>query len=92
MAQAAFHARVYGIVQGVGYRFFAQRRARQLGITGFVRNLPDGSVEVYAEGDKDALNSFLVELRQGPIAAEVYDIKLEWKEPSGNWDNFEITF
>jgi len=92
MAQSAIYARVYGIVQGVGYRFFAQRRARQLGLTGYVRNLPDGSVEVYAEGDEQALKSFLIELRQGPIAAEVHDVSVEWKEPTGKWNDFEITF
>jgi len=62
---------VSGIVQGVGYRFFAARAARSLGIRGFVRNLPDGRVEVVAAGSEDALREFQGVLRRGPAGAQV---------------------
>jgi acylphosphatase len=62
---------VSGIVQGVGYRFFTARSARSLGIRGFVRNLPDGRVEVVAAGPEDALRQFEDALRHGPAGALV---------------------
>lgn len=62
---------VSGIVQGVGYRFFAARAARQFGITGFAKNLRDGRVEVYAIGSPAKLKSFRAELKRGPQGASV---------------------
>src|SRR5215472_2714393 len=63
-----------GIVQGVGFRFFAQRVAARLGISGYVKNLRDGRVEVYAIGSEQALRELRGELRRGPRAANVEDI------------------
>jgi acylphosphatase len=60
---------VSGLVQGVGYRYFAHRAARQLGITGYVKNLSDGRVEVYAIGTKARLDALREELRRGPSHA-----------------------
>ena len=68
------HARrwlISGRVQGVGYRYFAQRAAVALGLTGYARNLPDGRVEVYAVGPEDALSELSGALRQGPRWADV---------------------
>ena len=62
---------VSGIVQGVGYRFFAQRVAEQLGVAGYARNLRDGRVEVYAIGSRLALEELRRELERGPGAASV---------------------
>lgn len=62
---------VTGSVQGVGFRFFTQRTARALGISGWVRNLPDGSVEVEAEGDPRALEALRGALAKGPPSARV---------------------
>jgi len=62
---------VSGIVQGVGYRYFAARAARSLGIRGFVRNLPDGKVEVVAAGTEEALLELHEVLRRGPAGASV---------------------
>jgi acylphosphatase len=62
---------VHGRVQGVGYRYFAQRMASELGLTGYARNLDNGSVEVYAAGTPDRLSDFAGRLRQGPRWAEV---------------------
>lgn len=62
---------VSGVVQGVGYRYFAEHAAAQFGITGYVRNLRDGRVEVYAIGPADSLASLRRRLEQGPIGASV---------------------
>lgn len=65
------------MVQGVGYRYFAQRAARRLGLAGYVRNLSDGRVEVYAVGDPDALNQLHLELQRGPGSAQVSSVTEE---------------
>lgn len=62
---------IYGLVQGVGFRDFARRSARDLGLTGYVRNLSDGSVEAVARGDDSLLRTFAERLRRGPAPARV---------------------
>jgi acylphosphatase len=66
---------VRGRVQGVGFRWFVEREARTLGIDGWVRNNPDGSVEVLAMGTRDQLSGLRSRLRQGPRAARVDDVE-----------------
>jgi acylphosphatase len=73
-----FH--VSGTVQGVGFRFFAERVARRLHLAGYVRNLPDGSVEVYAVGEAASVSEMEKELRQGPRQASVTDVQSEETE------------
>ena len=68
------HVRITGVVQGVGFRWFARERARRLGLAGWVRNLPDGSVEVLAEGPPGQLDLLLGELHRGPSGAQVTDV------------------
>ncbi len=68
---------VSGQVQGVGYRFFAQRVADRLGVAGYVKNLHDGRVEVYAIGTAEQLRGLRVELERGPRAAEVSEVTEE---------------
>ena len=68
---------VHGHVQGVGFRYFVSRTARALGIAGWVRNQPDGSVEAAASGDPAALDRFEQALRQGPPAASVTSVSRE---------------
>lgn len=65
------HVRVTGLVQGVGFRWFVRERARRLGLSGWVRNLADGSVEVAASGDEGQLELLKAELRRGPRGAMV---------------------
>jgi len=77
-------------VQGVGFRFFAERHARQLGIEGYVRNRYDGAVEVEAEGAAPALEQFLNELRQGPRLARVQDVKVTWLPYTGELGPFGV--
>jgi acylphosphatase len=68
---------VSGRVQGVGYRFWAERTARELGLRGWVRNLPDGSVEALATGEADAVARMIEACRQGPRAAAVDALRIE---------------
>ena len=84
-----FVARVVGRVQGVGYRYFVQARASALRLSGTVQNLPNGSVRVEAEGSKTELLRLLSDLREGPPAAAVERVDVEWHPPRGT-SNFLI--
>jgi acylphosphatase len=75
--QQARRYRVSGRVQGVGFRYFASRLARQLGLTGYARNLRDGTVEVYAIGTAGTLAALRKELQRGPRSAAVSDLMEE---------------
>lgn len=81
---------VRGIVQGVNYRWFTQRRASELGLTGYVRNAPDGSVQVLVEGEREKIEQLLDALRVGPSAAVVESVNVEWHAPSGEFERFEV--
>jgi acylphosphatase len=81
---------VCGRVQGVGYRFFAERAARDAGVKGWVRNLPDGTVESAVEGDDSAVAAFLDRLREGPRSGRVTELRVEDAEWAG-FDSFDIT-
>ncbi len=76
----------------VMYRDFADRKAKALGIVGSVRNLPDGTVEVIAEGEQQALEAYLASLRQGPMLADVEKISAEWRTPSDSFASFSIQY
>ena len=86
------HAIVYGRVQGVGFRFFVLRQAVALGVTGWVRNLPEGMVEVVAEGNTSDLESLLTALREGPDGAYVRDVKWHYGLASGEFFDFDIRY
>ncbi|HID94642.1 MAG TPA: acylphosphatase [Candidatus Latescibacteria bacterium] len=86
------HIIVSGVVQGVGYRFFAQRVALNLGLTGYVRNLPNGKVEVEVEGKQGPVDEFIRELRRGPWSAHVTALSVEWSEYRGQFEGFQIRF
>ena len=92
MAVKALHAFVSGRVQGVGYRAFTRKVAKSLGLKGFVRNLPDGRVEVYAEGDEESLQLLLKELQKGPYFARVDSVEYELTEPRGEYEDFIIAY
>jgi acylphosphatase len=81
-----FVARVVGRVQGVGYRYFVQARASALRLGGSVQNLANGSVRVEAEGPKAELLRLLSDLREGPPAAVVERVDVEWHPPRGSSD------
>ena len=87
---ASLRALVRGRVQGVWFRAFAQRRARELGLTGFARNLSDGAtVEVVAEGPRPALEALLAALRVGPPGAHVERVDVSWGEATGQFERFD---
>ena len=83
---AAYRYLVSGRVQGVGYRYFALREAEGLGVTGFARNLPDGRVEVVAEGSDEALAAFEDRLEAGPGFASVSGLEKTPVPPRGDAD------
>ena len=85
-------AKIHGRVQGVGFRYFTQREAQKLGLSGWVRNLRSGEVEVPAEGGEDDLKSFLEALRKGPPMSWVERVDVDWKDPKGERGSFEVTF
>jgi len=90
---ASVRAIVNGCVQGVFFRDFVSRRAGELGLTGFVRNLPDGrAVEVHAEGEKEQLEKLLGYLKVGPPSAKVEEVVTDWSEYTGSYSRFSIGY
>ena len=85
--------RVYyrGDVQGVGFRFTADRLASELGLTGWVKNLRDGRVEIIAEGEENALNDFLQRIKKR-MEPYITGVDLGWQEPTGKFNNFDVAF
>jgi acylphosphatase len=83
---------VKGLVQGVGYRYFAYRQATQLDLNGYVRNNPDSSVESYVEGPRNNIEEYLEALRRGPQMSRVTSVKVRWQEYQNRYDKFEIVF
>ncbi|WP_029523132.1 acylphosphatase [Persephonella sp. KM09-Lau-8] len=81
-----------GTVQGVGFRYFVRNIAKEMGVKGYVRNLPDGTVEVVAEGDEQTLREFLKAIEQGPPLAEVTDIRYQFEDKEGGFTDFEILY
>ena len=81
---------ISGRVQGVGFRFFAERAARSEGLHGWVRNLADGRVEAAAEGEAEAMDRFEGNLRHGPSGARVEQVEVEDAVPEGRFTGFMI--
>ena len=86
----AVHARVYGRVQGVGFRFFVQAQARRLGLRGWVRNDYDGSVELSCEGGNSSVERFLKQLKKGPPGARVDRVESSPMQYQGLYRGFTI--
>jgi len=84
------HILVTGRVQGVGFRQFTAIRARALGLHGFARNLPNGQVEVVAEGERNALVKLLEAVGSGPPGAEVSGVKTSWTDTPASAREFLI--
>jgi acylphosphatase len=82
--------RIHGKVQGVGYRFFATRVARRLGLKGSIHNLRDGTVEAAVEGESKAIDEWIRELREGPRYAEVTKIDQETRAFTGRYGDFDV--
>ncbi len=90
--QIRLTATVYGRVQGVAFRYHTAMTARQLAVTGWVRNAPDGSVQVVAEGAADSIEAFSRWLHRGPQAARVHRVDLLTTPFTGEFANFEIRY
>jgi acylphosphatase len=90
--KARAHIFVSGRVQGVFFRDHTRRWAASLELTGWVKNLWDGRVEVLAEGEKESLEDLIARLKQGPSAASVEDVSVAWEEPRDEFDDFRIVW
>jgi acylphosphatase len=90
--QYRLHAYINGNVQGVGFRHFTRQTARDNNLTGWVRNLRDGRVEVMAEGAHCNLNQLLVHLRKGPISADVNNIDYDFDKAQGEFEAFRVRY
>ena len=89
---ARAHIIVSGMVQGVGFRYFAYRTATRMSLNGWVKNLTHGEVEIEVEGPKGIIESFIKELPVGNPSAVVRNIEVDWKKTAGQYSSFEITF
>ncbi len=88
--KARAYLRIYGRVQGVFFRSSMREVARKYGVTGWVRNLRDGSVEAVIEGDRHALERIIEWAHRGPPLARVDDLKVRWGEYKGEFEDFSI--
>lgn len=89
-SRARLEATVSGRVQGVGFRYFAAHAASRLGLNGWVANERDGNVRCVAEGPRSDLETFLAELREGPPAAVVVDVRAAWGPVRGEGPGFRV--
>ena len=91
-SKARLHAIIHGRVQGVNFRYHTSRTAQSLGLTGWVANRWDGTVEVVAEGQRQSLEKFLSFLHQGPPAATVLRVDAAWEPASGEFEYFRVRY
>ncbi len=90
--EARLHAVVHGYVQGVNFRYYTVHTAQRLGLTGWVANRRDGTVETIAEGRRKALDEFWAFLHRGPPSAVVRQVDVEWEDPSGEFERFGVRY
>ena len=90
MSSVAAKLIVTGIVQGVGYRYFCYKKAKELGVVGWVSNQSDGSVCIWVEGDRTTIDEFIVELNLGPAASSVSGVVVKWHDFTGEYLSFNI--
>lgn len=90
-APVRMHALFSGRVQGVGFRYSVCRMAEVFSVTGFVRNLWDGNVELVAEGAENVLGDFLREIRNSPLRRYISSDRVDWETPTGEFDRFGVS-
>ena len=90
--EARLQAIVRGRVQGVNFRYYTQLRAQELGVTGYVRNKWDRTVEGVAEGERGAVEKLLEFIKVGPRAALVRRVDSQWQDPTGQFKYFEVRY
>ncbi len=88
--KSRIHVFLSGRVQGVFFRDFTRRWAQSLGLTGWVRNVFDGRVEVVAEGEEEKLKTLLEKLREGPPLARVEKVEVSWEDYKAEFNDFTI--
>ena len=91
MAKARAHLIIHGRVQGVFFRYSTKEAADPLGVTGWVRNRRDGTVEVVAEGEKERVEELVNWCHHGPPHSRVTDVEVNWEDPTGEFDSFQMT-
>jgi len=87
-----YHLYIKGVVQGVGFRWYARRIGNLIGVFGWVKNLPDGSVEIIVEGEEKKLDQFIEELKNGYLGGNIRKIEKFEEEYKGEFKNFEIKY
>jgi acylphosphatase len=90
--QKQLHALFCGHVQGVGFRFTVCRIAKRFSVTGYVRNLGNGDVELVAEGDEPELSAFIYEIRNSQLKRYIVHDSVSWKTATGEFDRFGVSF
>jgi acylphosphatase len=83
---------INGLVQGVGFRYFATSKAANYAVCGYVRNLDTGGVEIEVEGTREEITRFLTEMRRGPMHGSVTEFQLEWKPYKKQYDHFFVKY
>ena len=81
-----------GRVQGVGFRYTAEAMAQRLGLTGWVKNLPDGRVEIVCEGPKEKIEAFFSEIHQGMLGRHIQKTDCVWEDPTNEYEDFRVEF
>lgn len=81
----------YGRVQGIGFRYIAQRFARKLNLQGYVKNLADGSVKLIAQGDEESINNLVLEIKKY-FLSEIEKVETIWQKPTSTFRDFQIQF
>ena len=86
------HIFIEGRVQGVGFRHFALINAEEIGVQGWIKNLPDGRVEAVIEGPEDHIDEMVARCEEGPGASRVDMVDVEWEDPTGEFSTFEVAY
>ena len=89
--KSRIHIFVSGKVQGVFFRENTRKKAAEFGLSGFVRNLPNGKVEAVFEGDKEKIEKIIQWIKKGPETAQIENIEIDWQNYQEEFINFEIT-
>lgn len=84
------HIYVCGFVQGVGFRDFVRKKAQELNLSGWVRNLPDNRVEALFQGSRSSVEKVITACRKGPFLSEVEDVVVDWEEAKDQYQDFQI--
>ena len=92
MDKKRVHLKITGRVQGVGFRNSTRRKARELGVSGWVKNLADGSVEAVVEGEKDNVEDLISWANTGPRLANVNEVEVDRRQPKNDLDGFSIRY